>query len=75
MSRAAAFWSASAPVGVVQSTVLDDGDVLALGFTATSPAPVGGNPTAGVQEQLLDTSFDSLSLPVTPSGRWPRATR
>lgn len=64
VSRAATFWSASAPVGVVQAAVLDVGQSLALGFTPTSPAPVGGNPTPGVQEQMTDATPDTLSLPI-----------
>ncbi len=64
VTRTTAFWTATAPAGTVQATVVDVGDELALGFTPASPAPTGGSPTPGVTEQFTTATFETVSLPL-----------
>ncbi len=65
LQRNGAFWSESAPVaGTAQATVLDAGQRLALGFTVDSGDPLGLGQVPEVEEQLLQTTLVTLSLPV-----------
>ncbi len=63
--RHGTFWAEAAPgLGTPQATVLDTGERLALGFTIDSGDPLGTGKLPEVEEQLLQTTLLSLSLPL-----------